>query len=396
MKIIGIDEEENQVKKLSKKKIIIASVVGVLLIAIIVIAILYCVNKEFRDFWDRYVLMKDVSENNLPSIAIDGVDSNHIFAYDKYIVILQNNVLTAYNPLGKQEYTEEMQITTPIADHKGRFLLIGDKGAQNLYLMEGNKKVWNTSLEGNISRVAVNKNGYVAVVLTGTTYQSVIQIFDATGKELFKTYLSTSTVTDVDISLDNRYVSFVEVSSEATLVQSNIKTISVEKASTTPSESIIYTSEMQTNRLPIAIQYQEQNKLICFFDNEIDIWKDGKLEAIMNLEEANKKITFADIQLNNQVVRVIENSSLLHTESTIEIMNTDNKNTSTYVLEGVLREMITYDEVIALNLGSEVHFIGTNGWLKKKYTSSQEIKKIVVTDAFSGIVYRDKIEIVSY
>ena len=396
MKIIGIEEEENQTKKISKKKVIIASIIATSIITIIVLAIVYSVNKDFRDFWDKYVLMKDVSENNLPSISMDGVDSSHIYAYDKYIVILQNNVLTAYNSSGKQEYTQDMQITNPIADHKGRFLLIGDKGAQMLYLMEGNKKVWEKKQEGNISRVAVNKNGYVAVVLTGTTYQSVIQIFDATGKELFKTYLSRSTVTDVDISSDNRYVSFVEVSSEATLVQSNIKTISVEKAGTEPSESIIYTSEMQTNRLPIAIEYQEQNKLICFFDSEIDIWKDGKLEAIMYLEDDSKKITFADIGLNNQVVRVIEEPSLLHTESTIEIMNTDSRNVSTYVLEGVLREMITYDEVIALNLGSEVHFIGTNGWLKKKYTSSQEIKKIVVTDAFSGIIYRDKIEIVNY
>ena len=159
MKIIGIEEEENQIKKISKKKVIIASIIATSIITIIVLAIVYSVNKDFRDFWDKYVLMKDVSENNLPSISMDGVDSSHIYAYDKYIVILQNNVLTAYNSSGKQEYTQDMQITNPIADHKGRFLLIGDKGEQMLYLMEGNKKVWEKKQEGNISRVAVNKNG---------------------------------------------------------------------------------------------------------------------------------------------------------------------------------------------------------------------------------------------
>lgn len=396
MKIIGIEEEENRVKKISKKKIAIISLIATLVVAIIIIAIVYCVNKDFRSFWDKYILMKNVTENNLPSIAIDNVDSNNIFAYDKYIVVLKNNILTAYNNLGKEEYSENIAITTPIVDHKGRFFLIGEKNAKKIYLMEGNKKVWEKELEGNIARVSVNKNGYVAVVLTGTTYKSVIQIFNAEGKELFKTYLSNSTVMDVDISVDNRYVSFVEVSSDATLVQSSIKTISVEKASTIPSESIVYTSDMQTNRLPIAIAYQEQNKLVCFFDNEIDVWKEGKLEVVTYLEEEGKKITFADIQLSNQVVRVVENSSLLHTESTIEVINTENKNISTYMLQGAIREIVTYDQVIALNLGSEVHFVGTNGWLKKKYNSSQEIKKIVITDAFAGIVYRDKIEIVNY
>ncbi len=396
MKIIGIEEEENKVRKISRKKIVIASIISIILMAIIIITIVYCVNKDFRNFWDKYILMKNVTENNLPSIAIDNIDSNNIYAYDKYIVVLKNNILTAYNVSGKEEYSENIPITTPIVDHKGRFFLIGEKNAKKIYLLDGNKKVWEKELEGNIARVSVNKNGYVAVVLTGTTYKSVIQIFNAEGKELFKTYLSNSTVMDVDISIDNRYVSFVEVSSDATIVQSSIKTISVEKTATEPSESIIYTSEMQTNRLPIAIHYQEQNKLVCFFDNEIDLWKDGKLEAICYLEEEGKKITFADIQLNNEVMRVIEKSSLLHTESTIEIINTENKNVSTYVLQGAIREIVTYDQVIALNLGSEVHFIGINGWLKKKYNSSQEIKKIIVTDAFAGIVYRDKIEIVSY
>ena len=92
--------------------------------------------------------------------------------------------------------------------------------------------------------------------------------------------------------------------------------------------------------------------------------------------------------------RVIEKSSLLNSQTSVEIVNINSKKTSTYMLDGVAKEIYSYNDTIAINLGSEVHFISTNGWLKKKYTSSQEIKKIVLGSSCAGIIYRNKIEII--
>ena len=73
----------------------------------------------------------------------------------------------------------------------------------------------------------------------------------------------------------------------------------------------------------------------------------------------------------------------------------DNKETKTYTAESVTKEMITYGDKIALNLGTEVEFINTSGWLVKRYIANQEITSIVMSDNMAGIVYRDKIEIVN-
>ena len=56
--------------------------------------------------------------------------------------------------------------------------------------------------------------------------------------------------------------------------------------------------------------------------------------------------------------------------------------------------MYTKDDLIALNLGSEVEFINTNGWLVKKYKADQEITSIVLSNSIAGIIYRDNIEII--
>ena len=50
---------------------------------------------------------------------------------------------------------------------------------------------------------------------------------------------------------------------------------------------------------------------------------------------------------------------------------------------------------MAFNLGNQVDFVNTNGWLVKRYYSSQVIKNIVLGDGIAGIVYRDKIELIN-
>jgi len=58
--------------------------------------------------------------------------------------------------------------------------------------------------------------------------------------------------------------------------------------------------------------------------------------------------------------------------------------------------MVCYNHIIAVNLGTEIHFVNLNGWLEKKYKSSQEAKDIVLGTSVAGIVYRDRIKILTF
>ena len=57
--------------------------------------------------------------------------------------------------------------------------------------------------------------------------------------------------------------------------------------------------------------------------------------------------------------------------------------------------MYTYGDIISMNLGTEVEFVNTSGWLVKRYIANQEITNIVVSDSIAGIIYKDKIEIIN-
>jgi len=395
MKIIGLQDSEEINRKLNKKKLIITIIISIIAVVFLVATAVYIANKEFRDFVDFKIFRKIVTENNLTSISIDE-NQNNIYAYDKYIAILKNNKLIHYNSAGKEENVLDVEISNPVTDINNRFLLIGEKDQKRLYLISSGNKVWEKEIEGNITRVCVNKNGYSAIIISGTTHKSVIQVFDSTGKQIFKTYLSNSTAMDVDISHDNKYMSFAELSTNGTKISSKIKTISIEKAKENPSESIVNIYDLKTDALILNIKYQDQNKIVCMYDNAINVLKDGKDEQILNLEDKNVKNSFADIELTNFAVRVIDKSSFFNSENTIEIVNINNNNNKNiYLLDEVVKQIYCNDTKIALNLGSEIHFIGTNGWLIKKYTSSQQIKDIVICNNFAGIIYRNKIEIVN-
>ena len=398
MKIIGIEDEKNK-KKINSKKILAISIIVVVLIVLAVLFIVYSAHKPFRDMVDKYILMKNVVEDSSATISVDESENNNIYAYDKYICILNKNTLTNYNSSGKQEGQISVEITTPIVSTNGKYFLIAEKGKNKIYLISGNEIIWEKELEGNIDKISVNKNGYVAVVLSETTYKTVIQTYDDSGDELFKTYLSSTIAMDVDISVDNQYLSFLEINTSGTMAQSIIKTVSIQKAKQKAKDSsiepIVYAFADEEGHLITNIKYQEGNRLLCMYDDSIHLIKNDKNEKVLSFVEDGAKVSFADIELSSNIYRIIEKSSLLSTQTTVEIYNTPNQNLNIYTFEGVTKESYSYNDTIAINTGSEVHFISSNGWLKKKYISNQEVKNVVMCNNFAGIVYRNKIEIVN-
>ena len=386
--------QETTESKINKKKIIISIVISILVIGIIVIASLYITNKNVREWIDTNIFRKQVTQNNVSIIELDEGQTSNIFAFNKYIGILNKNKLNIYGNTGNEEAEMDIQITNPIFNSSNRFLAIAESKGQKVYLIEDKQVLWENTIEGNISQVHVNENGYVAVIISDTSYKSIIEIFDPKGNELFKRFLSTTMAVDVSISNDNKYLAIAEVNPSGTVIQSNIRIISIEKAKTAPanSEEKNYTSE--ANRLITNVNYQNKNKLVCMYTDGITMIENDAETTLF--DNKDKKITLESIELNNNVATVEEKSSgIFSADSVINIVNIENKSTKEYTVNSVIKEFYTKGDIIALNLGTEIEFINTGGWLVKRYIANQEITNITVGNNIAGIIYRDKVEIVN-
>lgn len=380
-----------KLKKETKKKIKIGSIILLIVIIITCIA-LYIGNAQFRTFFDRYILRKEIVENNVISIDISTIENPSIYAYDKYITILSKNILQTYSSSGKKEYEHEIAVSDALYASNNRFLAVAQKNGQNLYLISEANLLWQAEIEGEIKKINVNKNGYVSVIISGSSYKTIIATYSPAGKELFKTYLSSTIAIDTSISNDNKYLSVAEINTSGTLIQSNIKIISVEKAQSDPTNSVIYTRNAEVGKLITNIEYQDKNKLAIQYDDGINtLYEENENQSISFQEN---KITFASINLTNYSAYTIEKTTgLFNTNTQVILKNIQTDKENIYTAEGTIKDMKTYANKIALNLGSRVDFINTNGWLVKKYISEKEINDIVISDSIAGIIYKDKIEI---
>ena len=129
------------------------------------------------------------------------------------------------------------------------------------------------------------------------------------------------------------------------------------------------------------------------YDDSIHIIENNSDKKILDI--SNTKNTFADINLKDSVVCITEKSSGLFANIDVEITNVTNNKTNVYNIDGAATSIRALENVIVVNLGTEVDFINTNGWLIKKYNSSTEINDILLGESIAGIVYADKIEIIN-
>ena len=388
------EEPEINHKQINTKKIVLSVIISIFVIATIVIVSLYITNNEFRNWIDVEIFRKEILQDGVTTIELDDGETSNIYAFNKYIGILNKNTLALYESNGEQKTKLEMQITNPLFDSADRFLIIGESNGKKIYVIEDKEIAWESKVEGNISKVYVNKNGYVAVIMTGTSYKSEVQVFDPQGNSLFISFLSYTMAVDVAISNDNKYLAIAEVDTSGTIIQSNVRITSIEKARTDPRNSDENNYKSEQNKLIVNIDYQNKNKIVCMYTDTINIIENGQESVIF--DNKDKKITAQSINLKNHFATIQEESSgIFSANSVINIINVDSRNTQQYTVETSVKEMYTKGDIIALNLGTEVEFINTSGWLVKRYVAHQEVSNVTVSDNIAGIIYRDKVEIIN-
>ena len=365
-----------------------------MIIFITTVIIIYNENKEFREWIDKNIFRKEVTQNNATTIELNEIQNSNIYAFNKYIGILNKNKFSIYGNTGNEENVLDIQITNPVFSSSNRFLVIGESEGQKVYLITDKNISWEATVEGTILQVLVNRNGYVAVMMEDAINKTVIQLYNAEGKPLFKTYSRSNRTTDVAISNDNRYLAIAEIDTSGTIIQSDIKIISVEKATTDPTESVEKTYTCEADKLLIDIEYQNKDKLICMYTDSIKIIENDQESTL--IDNKDKEVIFQTVELNENAVSIEEKSSGLFTaDSIVNIIDVDSKETKEYKIESVAKEIYAYGDIIGINLGTEIEFINTSGMLVKRYIANQEISDVAVSDSIAGIIYRDKIEIVN-
>ena len=391
-----MDEEKKEYqiqREINIRKIIITGIVVVLILAVVIIFSLYIAEEGFRKWVDINVLRKDISSESVATIDLNVDKNNQIVCYNKYIGILNEKNLKLYNQSGENITDISVNINTAIFSTNDKYLAIAEKNGQELCVISDKTYSWSQKVDGEILQIYINKNGYVVLVTTDTTYKSIITVYDNNGKQLMRSFLSSTRVVDISMSNDNKYVAYAEIDTSGTLIKSSVKIISIEKAQSNSAESTVYTKDAENSKMIIKIQYQEKGELVCVYDDSINIVKDGQEQELIKKDD---ETTFISGNLRNSIAYIKEEQrGVFDSSSTLNIVNSSNNQTYKYNFDEIAKEMYTNGNVIGINIGTEIYFVSTNGMLIKKYTSNQEITNVMITNDIAIIIYKDRIEIIN-
>ena len=375
-----------------KKKLIIAGVIIAIVLVIVMIAF-YISEKHFRDWIDVYILRKDITEEELPTISLNADKSNQIHVYGKNIALLNNRTIELYNGSAEKVASIDVDINSGLFDSREKYLAIAENYGNKVYLIFDKTYLWSTTVEGEILQIHVNPNGYVAVVTTDSTHKSILTLFDYSGKKLLKSYFASTRIIDVSISRDNKYIAVGELDASGVSVQSNIKVISVDKAQNDSENATVYTYNADSGNLIVNVEYQDKGQIVCLYDKSIGVIKNEESKEIFKVEDDS--ITFMTVNFSNNIAYVKEESGMFKSKTDITILNTSNNSEKLILLEDCAKEIYAKDNILEVNIGTEANFYDTNGWLKKKFKSEKEITSIEFSDSLAAVIYKDKIIVIN-
>jgi len=382
-----------QTKKLKIGRIIKIFLVLVFIIISVNVVYQYNINGEFREFIDVKILRKEISNENTIQIDISSKTNPYVYTYYRCVTILDKNILEVYTSLPKPDYTIDVAISNPIYSDSSRFLCIAEKNGNKAYLISERNIVWQKDVEGQITKVSVNRNGYSAIVTSNTSYKTIITVYNPDGEELFKTYLPTTYAIDIEISKDNRYMAIAEINTSGTVMKSIVKIVSIENAKTDSDTAFVNTYTNEDKNVILNLKYQNKNNLIGLYNDRIVSMN----ESITEIKQIDQDINFADIELSDNIVTVTKQvSGILKTEYYANITNLTSLSDISYKLKGMPKTIHCNGDIIAINYGTEIEVINTSGWLVKRYKSMiQEIRDIKLTNDVIAVVYKDRVEVIN-
>ena len=383
-----------KINRFNKKKIIIIAMIIVLIILFAILFAVYISKREVRNWIDINIFRKNVSEQDIQSISLNTDKNNQVHVYSNYISLLNDKTVTLYNSYGEKVTSIEVNINSAIFDSSQKYLAIAENKGNEICLIFDKTYLWSEKIEGEILQIHVNKNGYVATVSTDATHKSIVTFFNSQGKKLFTSYFATTRIVDASISNDNKYIAIGELDTSGTIIKSNIKILSIQNAQQDAEKTIIYTYNADDGKLITNVKYQDKNQISCIFDDGLGVIKDNTYKEIIKIE--NDSITYLANDFNNHVAYVDEeNTGLFKAQSNVHIINTSDFQEKIYKMDYIAKDVYGNDNIIAINVGTEIYFVDTNGWLIKKYTSNQEITNIRFSEKLATVIFKDKIVIIN-
>lgn len=324
----------------------------------------------------KYMFVKNetINAKTVFKRDIDAAQNANFITYEDKILWITDQGIKAINLDNQVEWEISGDFAKPLAVAEDKYFLVADNN--NLSLYEEDKKLWNKTVEGNISRIKLNKNGYVLAIVQKDGTNGQILGFNLKGQPILKKdYTNQTYLVNADISQDNKKVAVLSIDSNMSRVSSNVDIFEIKSTPDVNANPV--SPVLKDDTLASDVRIFNNGNIVLVTDNKIIILDStGKDKNTVDFGES--KVYRADISSRNYIILEVKGtirSNLLENKSReIQVYDSNGKTQGEGIkITSPIQDMDIFDEYFIADDGINLYSI-SKGKLIWTYPLSSNIK----------------------
>ncbi len=327
---------------------------------------------NLKDVIDRNFINRN-NKYELSSVEFDyDANLNVAFGTHKgYIVRCSRDNIIYLDSNGNEQWTYPLSLNSPVLKAAGSYLLVADYGAKSLLTFSGKEMRWEKELDNNIINADINAKGYVTVVHGEERSRGAVSVYNRQGMNSFTIGKAENFILSSKVSSKAKSVFINSIDTSGISMNTVLEFADL-------SGKLLNNKIVKENTVFPSVWFMENDSLLAVGDSMFMILdKDfkEKLQQTVNGKIFSSCIAdgkYAVVAANpEEATGIFESGS-----SGIWVYDTNGEKISEYNIKGEVRNINSYNDIVAVNSGNKLRFIDLGGELLAEYSSNDDIKEV--------------------
>lgn len=310
--------------------------------------------------------------------------------YKGNIVECTTSYIRAMDSKGNEKWKIDVKLTNPLLLTSNTAILAADIGGTSIVIVSDKDKVYTKSFEGNIINAHINEQGYISVVHEAKGSKSAVTVLDGKGRDIFTSFIAERFAFSSQVLPSGDAVVINSIDTSGVSTDTKVEFFNILGESISPmitlSDALFPFFWGLYDNSVLAVN---ESSVICLDKEKGEKWAK---------EFENGKIISSSVSMDKLLTLALKvKSEEVFGKDRMEIIFLDSsgKTKSTYILDGDVKNLISYGNMAAVNTGRVACFINDDGKLIGKYNAETTIDKIFFMSRKEAVIItKGKIAIV--
>ncbi len=331
------------------KKIVFA----VLIVTAVLVVLL--VSREvairFFDYKPPAISESHITKAKEVSVLLDTDEGYKHVVTDRYIYFIHVDKVLVANSSGRQTAEFEIVTSEPVVRTSGKYVIIGDVGGYNVYILEDDTLKNTLKTPGKIVDVSVNESGYSVIVTQGDMHKRDVTVYNTKGEEKFVWNSGSLFVLSAVVADNNKNIIISTLDTTGGKMKSVLSFYNMSQV-----EPI--TTEEYENELLATLEIRG-SYVFCVGDSKTCIYRvSGEKNGEIHYN-GKTLITYQTDHTN--IAMAFSESALDGKRYDIETFNASGKQIGTYELDYKIKYIDYAEDAIAISRGRLINVVDTHG-----------------------------------